>query len=824
LLDDDVMLRQGLLVALIMLFSSCGSGAATGEASGGASGSGPGHGGSAGSGGSAATDGAAPALGTYDVEFTGPFPSWKNVKDFGARGDGTTDDTAALQRALDDARNVSTNPYAVLYVPAGTYRVTKTLATARAQHNDYLGTSIVGEDPSTTVLVYDGPAGQDMVHLDMWYGTVSRLTFDGKGKANVGLYRGDSFSTYCELSDLWFRDVAVGIQLGSDASQGQAEQAVLRCRFDRCSDAGIVTRNWNTLDIWVWYSRFADCRYGLHNFMGNFHVYQSVFERSSEADIATDNLMEFSFVNNVSVGSKRFFDLQSYMTWGAQVLVQGNRIYDFTGDRAITTGSAGPFILVDNVVKNRDGYDGAPVFLTANDQLLAGNTFTVANPTKVDTGSWRGPLRVREIGTQVVARTLVPAPDTSIPDPPPNVHRTVIEVAPATGDDATEIQRAIDVAAAQAPGTRPVVHIPKGDYHPNRTIVVPALKDLQLVGDGTENGTKLNGAAIAAGGPVLDLRGPSRTVVRDLEAIGGGAGILVENADQPAGRVYAEQLGASGRTHPPAAADSSVFVNGVEQSDVTLIGTQFGTSARGIVVSGGPTRAGGGLAPGQVSAINGASSALGQLYEVTGGGSLLAEAIWYEGSWETGTSVQLASSGDLTLAVMQLAVTPSDATEPLFRLDGFRGSFTVLLSGLTSTNDKAPAHHVELTGNGGQMRVLVGSDNFWLSGKPAGGFVDHTYVFRDTTSPPASAAMFQSTMNGDGANFASGNGFGDLVNVNNQKASADPDDTTLLAAIDALRKRRIEPPGQREAGVTDLKMFRVLASAGSASHAVEIRR
>jgi PA14 domain/Pectate lyase superfamily protein len=539
--------------------------------------------------------------GPVDEEFVGPFPSWKNVKDFGAKGDGITDDSNAIQAALTALKPVQTNAYSVLYFPAGNYRITKTLVTTRAQHFDYLGAQIIGEDPANTTFVWDGPLGQKMLSLDLWLAKVSRFTFDGKGKASVGLYRGDSFSTGCELSDLRFRDMGTGIQLGSDTGGGQSEPALLRNRFERMTKYGILAQNFNTLDVWIWYNYFEDCNAGVHNGAGNFHIYRSVFLRSKMGDITHSNLQSFAFVGNTSVGSKNFFNWASQHTWSAQVLVQGNRIYDTQDDYAMVTGNAGPWLLVDNVIRNRVGYGGPSVSATSNDQVLVGNTYTGTSTINVNTG--RGNVRVRNIGANLVARDAVPAPDLTLPPTPPNRHRKIFEVNPNTSDDAAALQAQIDAAALEPAGTRPVVHIPKGALTLARTVVVPANKDLQIIGDGySENGTRINNTGGAT--TTLRLDGPSRAVLRDFLVGGGtGDGILITNADQPGGRVFTDQFVAySNPATPPA---YGIHVNGVETSDVSLMSTIVNGNQRNIVARGGPLRSTGQTAPGQVSAFGG---------------------------------------------------------------------------------------------------------------------------------------------------------------------------------------------------------------------------
>lgn len=50
------------------------------------------------------------------------------------------------------------------------YRLTRTLRNQRKEHNDWLGCQIIGEDPATTILRWDGEPGKWMWGLDMWYG------------------------------------------------------------------------------------------------------------------------------------------------------------------------------------------------------------------------------------------------------------------------------------------------------------------------------------------------------------------------------------------------------------------------------------------------------------------------------------------------------------------------------------------------------------------------------------------------------------------------------------------------------------------------------
>ncbi|MDH4241167.1 MAG: glycoside hydrolase family 55 protein, partial [Phycisphaerae bacterium] len=133
------------------------------------------------------------SLPASEEEFVGPFASWRDLRrDYDAVGDGKADDTTALQRALDAL--TKHEKACVLYIPAGTYRLTATVQTKRKEHTDCQGVAVIGEDPSSTILLWDGPADSTMFQWDAWYSKISRLTFDGRGQAGTGLRYGPAFS------------------------------------------------------------------------------------------------------------------------------------------------------------------------------------------------------------------------------------------------------------------------------------------------------------------------------------------------------------------------------------------------------------------------------------------------------------------------------------------------------------------------------------------------------------------------------------------------------------------------------------------------------
>ncbi|HTB05603.1 MAG TPA: glycosyl hydrolase family 28-related protein [Bacteroidia bacterium] len=299
-------------------------------------------------------------------EFSGPFKSWKNVKtDFGAKGDGITDDAPAINAALKTLSNSAKDSSLVLYFPAGTYLLKDSLNNTGG---NYQGMNIVGEDPATTIISWGGAANTSaMFNLQGWYLRVSRLTFEGNNNVIRGIFKTGGFSTHNEFSDLVFKDFKTGIGLDlTGGANGQAENTILRCHFINCS-TGISSCNWNSLDHWVWYCLFQDCNTAINQCDGYFQIYDNVFLRSKNCDISSSPYKNV-ISGNTSINSKCFFN-------GYETFMRGNHIYSNVDSFYCNAGSN--TVMFDNLIRaTRDSL--APVHV-GNPNMFIGNTVSQIN-------------------------------------------------------------------------------------------------------------------------------------------------------------------------------------------------------------------------------------------------------------------------------------------------------------------------------------------------------------------------------------------------------------------------------------------------------------
>ncbi len=889
----------------------------------------------------------------YDTgeEFSGPLPSWKNIKtDFGAKGDGITDDAPAITAALYAFREMDSLDYSVLYFPAGTFRLGTTIYNAdrAAGGIHYGGLGIVGEDPSNTILLWDGPDNGDMFRLDGWYLKISRLTFDGRNRAQTGLLREGGFGTGVEYSDLVFKDLIWGVNLGGDLLVGQSENLFLRCKFINC-ECGIYGPSMNSLDIWLWYCLFQDCGFGVH--CGGYQAYENVFLRSKVVDIGL-SWQACCIVNNFSANSELF---QKEFTSNV-VLFQGNKIYDPDTtiiwdwelvDTIKAFKTPHNSVLLDNVIKTA-GNSGTAVELSSGKCISIGNTFTQLWPVRPEykrfarhsfrediykaidgykdtyyfstmgndisgitwncpedkariaveysltagydpnaflksfrligsndwgyhvtvldsqiNQSWSnsetktftfhnttpftmyrlevlennlgygpgsgGYITIAEFslldttGTNIITDRegfiaggdetwgkyyplhdkIVPYDSIHIPEiielpgTPPLVSRRIFEIRQDTPDDAEEIQINIDSAAALPPGSRPIVHIPKGKYSINRTIILPANVDMTLSGDGIYNGGTLLDRDPDLSGPTLRILSPSHVLIRDIEFWGNEA-IYAEVDDRPGSRVTGALLFCGGIPWWIEMANTVMVIDGIENTNMLFSGLNLTNCYNGVLVKGGPILSSGGSTNGQIAFLSGVTATGQNLWETRDNGKMIAQGMWYEAPpFHTHASSLIslteASSGSMVISGMSWYFAPNSGL-PIVATDNFKGQFTTLANNFGSDTTV----WWQITGSGGQEWILSACNN-WGTGW--GFILDSLAILNqwpywvDLSSPPANASRI----------------FCDVPDITNNVMNTLPDSASLLSSLELLRSLRIEKPTPPETNGSHLDFVRIAA-------------
>ena len=577
-------------------------------------------------------------------------------RDFGAVGDGKADDTAALQKALDALRASSdTNGPSTLVLLPGTYRITATL-----RMTSHFMTTVTGLDPATTRLVWDGPKTADPAREAVdgipWpamilangvrWTVISRLTFDGRGSQAVGFYHAwdgqtPGAGTWNRHEDITYTDLHAGLFAGrSGPSLMDAETVVTRCTFRRCTGAGIVINSFNVLDWWVWHCRFEDNALGITNQLpgtyggGHFHVYESLFQRSTVSDLQTGNCSYFGIRGNRSEGSQMF--LRSVRptgwgpehkgrwadtdTWGSTIHLQRNTILDSKDATPIRMTDSSSLLLTDNVVRRPADAAGKP---WAECTGPGASAFVAIGNCVAPAGGYRAGQVVDIAGSMELPADLpMPAAVGVIASA---ASGPFIDVAP--GGDAAALQAALDKAGTLR-GQHAVVRVPAGTWSCAQGFTIPAGADLILVGDGSR--TRL---VRTTAGAVLTIPAGSPVTVRDLQLGAEGeaavTGLACTTKDEPDSGLWTDQIHIAGKA-------IGMDLAGLTRGRVELRNHQFGSEQVGMRLRGGRTWL-----------FGGATSNCGDMYRILDGAVLVIRDIWYEGA--PATWLVLTDKGRMTV-------------------------------------------------------------------------------------------------------------------------------------------------------------------------------
>lgn len=296
-----------------------------------------------------AAAGAIPTAAGADSDTGGTLPRVINVADFGASGDGSTDDTAAIQSAIAASQSGD-----AIYFPPGTYLVGQTLRPKGRQTYFSAGnTATLKANPAATPVVMfmcsGGPITFDHLNLDL-----SKDEVDEPGNANnitaIVVQPGPDRTARaeivgCEIANAWGR----GVNYSADDAAG-SRLLVQDTTVRNCGTYGVSISH--AVSAVVTSSLFEECGHGL--WVGNsrgFTVSDCSFTSNQGHGFVTIYSQDWHIDRCLSVGNGRWGICAggAYQNPAPPV----NSDFTITNNRCIDNGDGG--ITLDPTLRDSPG-------------------------------------------------------------------------------------------------------------------------------------------------------------------------------------------------------------------------------------------------------------------------------------------------------------------------------------------------------------------------------------------------------------------------------------------------------------------------------------
>jgi hypothetical protein len=438
-------------------------------------------------------------------------PDWVSVKAVGgAKADGHTDDTKAIQTTVDlytTCRDKKMNasatgqplgahtcggtgkeptPCSTVFFPAGKYRISAPIYVGHCRGLTFMGTG------ATTVIEWGGPPdGTMFISNGTVFGRWEGIVWDGKFSAKWGVSYNSTHKSLFETREMHrncrfsnFLDAGISVGVTNDGIRGMgkketAEALVQNCIFEN-SFKGVALQDFNDYDWAIDGCTFLNNSYGIysHTHMdSNWDVHSCRFEGSRIADLTA--AAEASNARQVvSVGSYQFLATLGGGEYHSPLQVHDCRVSNWTGPSAISFGLRGPLTVTNTefftpnasqtvVAMHQGGYSAV---LLEGGNLRNGQACNANSSGFLDPSS--GPhLQVESIAGAALTSTTQLTVDTDFHRSAWPVPKRVLICTSApflvnTSDPCVQqqaaIQKCIAAAAKQADGT--MAYLPAGAY------------------------------------------------------------------------------------------------------------------------------------------------------------------------------------------------------------------------------------------------------------------------------------------------------------------------------------------------------------------------